>query len=83
MASRRYSIRTRIVLLLAVPLAALMALWAVAASASLGDALLLLKQQLETTYDSLRNKASTKEQERQLNQMRAYIQESRVVKPRW
>jgi hypothetical protein len=43
---------------------------------SLSDALLLLKQQLETTYESLRNKASTKEQERQLNRMRAYIQES-------
>ncbi len=43
MASRRYSIRTRIVFLLAVPLIALLALWAVAASASLGDALLLLK----------------------------------------
>ncbi len=50
---------------------------------SLSDALLLLKQQLETTYESLRNKTSTKEQERQLSQMRAYIQDSRVVKSRW
>jgi predicted RNase H-like HicB family nuclease len=49
---------------------------------SLSDALLLLKQQIETTYESLR-KTSTKEQEQQLNQMRAYIQESRVVKSRW
>jgi len=50
---------------------------------SLSDALLLLKQQLETTYESLRNKASTKEQERQLNRMRAYIQESRSGKQGW
>ena len=50
---------------------------------SLSDALLLLKQQLETTYESLRNKASTKEQERQLNRMRAYIQESRAGKQSW
>jgi hypothetical protein len=50
---------------------------------SLSDALLLLKQQLETTYESLRNKTSTKEQERQLSQMRAYIQDSRAVKSRW
>jgi hypothetical protein len=50
---------------------------------SLSDALLLLKQQLETTYESLRNKASTKEQERQLSRMRAYIQESRAGKSGW
>ena len=50
---------------------------------SLSDALLLLKQQLETTYESLRNKASTKEQERQLSRMRAYIQEGRAAKPGW
>ncbi len=50
---------------------------------SLSDALLLLKQQLETTYESLRTKASTKEQERQLNRMRAYIQESRAGKQGW
>ena len=51
---------------------------------SLSDALLLLKQQLESTYESLRNnKASTKEQERQLSQMRAYIQESRGGKSGW
>jgi len=43
MASRKHSIRSRIVLLLAVPLTALLALWAVAAYTSLGDALLLLK----------------------------------------
>jgi hypothetical protein len=50
---------------------------------SLSDALLLLKQQLETTYESLRNKASTKEQERQLSRMRGYIQEGRATKPGW
>jgi len=50
---------------------------------SLSDALLLLKQQLETTYESLRTKASTKDQERQLNRMRAYIQDSRAAKPGW
>ena len=50
---------------------------------SLSDALLLLKQQLETTYESLRSKASTKEQERQLSRMRAYIQESRSGKAGW
>jgi hypothetical protein len=50
---------------------------------SLSDALLLLKQQLETTYESLRTKASTKEQERQLTRMRAYIQESRAGKAGW
>src|SRR5256885_11047930 len=43
MASRKHSIRSRIVLLLAVPLTALLALWAVAAYTSLGDAMLLLK----------------------------------------
>jgi predicted RNase H-like HicB family nuclease len=50
---------------------------------SLSDALLLLKQQLETTYESLRDKASTKEQERQLSRLRAYIQDSRSAKPSW
>jgi hypothetical protein len=50
---------------------------------SLSDALLLLKQQLESTYESLRNKVSTREQERQLNQMRAYIQDSRAGKSAW
>src|SRR3984893_516152 len=50
---------------------------------SLSDALLLLKQQLETTYESLRSKASTKEQERQLSRMRAYIQEGRAGKAGW
>ncbi len=50
---------------------------------SLSDALLLLKQQLETTYESLRTKASTKDQERQLSRMRAYIQESRAGKAGW
>src|SRR5437879_2862052 len=50
---------------------------------SLSDALLLLKQQLESTYESLRDKASTKEQERQLNRMRAYIQEGRAGKQSW
>ncbi len=50
---------------------------------SLSDALLLLKQQLESTYESLRSKASTKEQERQLSQMRAYIQEGRTGKSSW
>jgi hypothetical protein len=50
---------------------------------SLSDALLLLKQQLESTYESLRNKASTKEQERQLSRMRAYIQDGRAGKSGW
>jgi hypothetical protein len=50
---------------------------------SLSDALLLLKQQLESTYESLRDRASTKEQERQLSRLRAYIQDSRSVKPGW
>ena len=50
---------------------------------SLSDALLLLKQQLESTYESLRSKASTKEQERQLTRMRAYIQDGRATKPGW
>jgi hypothetical protein len=50
---------------------------------SLSDALLLLKQQLESTYESLRGKTSSKEQERQLNRMRAYIQEGRAAKPGW
>jgi len=50
---------------------------------SLSDALLLLKQQLETTYEALRDKASTKEQERQLSRLRAYIQDNRSAKPGW
>jgi len=50
---------------------------------SLSDALLLLKQQLESTYESLRDKASTREQERQLSRLRAYIQDSRAAKPSW
>jgi hypothetical protein len=50
---------------------------------SLSDALLLLKQQIETTYESLRDKASTKEQERQLGRLRAYIQDSRGGKSGW
>src|SRR5438309_10572999 len=50
---------------------------------SLSDALLLLKQQLESTYESLRDKASTREQERQLSRLRAYIQEGRAAKPGW
>jgi hypothetical protein len=45
---------------------------------SLSDALLLLKQHLETSYDSLRKggSANNKEQERQLQRLRAYIQDS-------
>jgi len=43
---------------------------------SLSDALLLLKQQLESTYESLRNKASTREQERQLRRLHDYIREN-------
>jgi hypothetical protein len=50
---------------------------------SLSDALLLLKQQLETTYESLRERVSNKEQERQLSRLRAYIQDSRPAKPGW
>lgn len=43
---------------------------------SLSDALLLLKQNLETSYDSLRQGASrNKEQERQLERLRAYIRD--------
>lgn len=51
MASRRQSIRTRIILLLAVPFAALIGLWAVAASSSLGEATLLIKA--KTVQDKL------------------------------
>jgi len=43
---------------------------------SLSDALLLLKQQLESTYESLRGKASTREQERQLRRLHEYIREN-------
>jgi hypothetical protein len=43
---------------------------------SLSDALLLLKQNLETAYDGLRKGASRdKEQEQQLQRLRAYIQD--------
>jgi len=44
---------------------------------SLSDALLLLKQHLGTSYDSLRKggSANNKEQERQLQRLRAYIQD--------
>jgi hypothetical protein len=43
---------------------------------SLSDALLLLKQNLETSYDSLRKGGSTnnKEQDRQLQRLRVYLQ---------
>ena len=43
---------------------------------SLSDALLLLKQQLELTYESLRKNTSTKEQARQLQRLRDYIHDS-------
>jgi hypothetical protein len=42
---------------------------------SLSDALLLLKQQLESTYESLRGKASGREEERQLRRLREYIRD--------
>jgi len=42
---------------------------------SLSDALLLLKQQLESTYESLRGKASGREEERQFRRLREYIRE--------
>jgi hypothetical protein len=42
---------------------------------SLSDALLLLKQHLESSYDSLRKGASGKDQARQLQKLRAYIQD--------
>jgi len=42
---------------------------------SLSDALLLLKQQLEATYESLRGKASGREEERQLRRLREYIRD--------
>jgi hypothetical protein len=42
---------------------------------SLSEALLLLKQHLETSYESLRKRVSSKEQERQLQRLRAYIQD--------
>jgi hypothetical protein len=42
---------------------------------SLSDALLLLKQQLESTYESLRGKASSREEERQLKRLREYIRD--------
>jgi hypothetical protein len=42
---------------------------------SLSDALLLLKQQLESTYESLRGKASGREEERQLKRLRDYIRD--------
>jgi len=43
---------------------------------SLSDALLLLKQQLEATYEGLRGKASSREQERQLKRLREYIRDN-------
>jgi signal transduction histidine kinase len=43
MASRRQSIRSRIILLLTVPIVAMIALWGVTASASVGNAMVLLK----------------------------------------
>jgi hypothetical protein len=42
---------------------------------SLSDALLLLKQQLESTYESLRGKATGREEERQLKRLRDYIRD--------
>jgi hypothetical protein len=42
---------------------------------SLSDALLLLKQQLESTYENLRGKASSREEERQLKRLRDYIRD--------
>jgi hypothetical protein len=42
---------------------------------SLSDALLLLKQQLESTYENLRGKASGREEERQLKKLREYIRD--------
>jgi hypothetical protein len=42
---------------------------------SLSDALLLLKQQLESTYENLRGKASGREEERQLKRLRDYIRD--------
>ena len=42
---------------------------------SLSDALLLLKQQLESTYENLRGKASGREEERQFKRLRDYIRD--------
>jgi len=42
---------------------------------SLSDALLLLKQQLEATYENLRGKASGREEERQFKRLRDYIRD--------
>jgi hypothetical protein len=42
---------------------------------SLSDALLLLKQQLESTYENLRGKAPGREEERQLKRLRDYIRD--------
>jgi hypothetical protein len=42
---------------------------------SLSDALLLLKQQLESTYENLRGKASGREEERQFKRLREYIRD--------
>jgi hypothetical protein len=42
---------------------------------SLSDALLLLKQQLESTYENLRGKASGREEERQMKKLREYIRD--------
>src|ERR1700746_2043614 len=42
---------------------------------SLSDALLLLKQRLESTYENLRGKASGREEERQLKRLRDYMRD--------
>src|SRR5262249_11654953 len=42
---------------------------------SLSDALLLLKQQLESTYENLRGKASGREEERQFKRLREFIRD--------
>jgi len=42
---------------------------------SLSDALLLLKQQLESTYENLRGKASGREEERQFKKLREFIRD--------
>jgi hypothetical protein len=42
---------------------------------SLSDALLLLKQQLESTYEGLRGKATSREEERQLKRLREFIRD--------
>ena len=42
---------------------------------SLSDALLLLKQQLESTYEGLRGRATSREEERQLKRLREFIRD--------